>query len=308
MAVSGLVRFLCGALLVFSAVCFATEVHCDPLGSLTKPAESCLHLRNSVTGPKGPFSDGIYYISPKGSNGVPFPVFCDMHTAGGGWTLVAVVANGDDQHWTFDDRHGDDGQRTSNWEAETTIGEISYRTPFANEDYKSKAFYTVPAKAVLLTYKGENLARTTNSCLGGRNLRSLFNTYKFSCAGGSYNCRAGANKCIATGGSGTSSVCTHACDVAEQYRDDQDPGNQGIAAAGEDVMFVKTGEANGAQDRNKDRSYFSFKKARKNVDYPQGLGSFSRVSGVLRSNDIGISNDASIRPSDQSRFYGILVR
>ena len=299
----------CGLLsLAATVMCASTETHCaELLGTKNNPGLSCRHIRQNRN--KMEFGDGIYFIRPQQSNGETFAVYCDMTTDNGGWTLVAVVANGDDQHWTFDDRHGDDGQRTSNWEAVTTIGELTSHTPMANKDFKSKAYYTVPAKEVLLTYKGENLARTTNSCLGAHTLRSLFNAYHFSCGGSNYNCHYGANKCEAAGARSKSSLCTHACPLAEQYSDDQESDkNQGIAAAEEKTLYLKTGEANGAEDVNKDRAYFSFAAARKTVSAPSGLGSFSRINNVVQSNDISIYNDASIRPSDKSRFYGIFVR
>ena len=71
-------------------------------------------------------------------------------------------------------------------------------------------------------------------------------------------------------------------------------------------LYLKWGEKNGAQDSNKDRSYLST-SSRHNVDYPEGLGSFSRIDSQTRSVNVGIHNDAAMSaPTGQS--YTIWVR
>jgi hypothetical protein len=60
-------------------------------GSSTTAALSCMDILNNQ--PETP--SGLYWIDPDGSLGIePFVCFCDMETAGGGWTLVGNYNHG----------------------------------------------------------------------------------------------------------------------------------------------------------------------------------------------------------------------
>ncbi len=71
---------------------------------------------------------------------------------------------------------------------------------------------------------------------------------------------------------------------------------------------MKSGEADGAQDSNKDRVYISTFPFRKNVDYVPGIGSFTSLGSKLHRVDIGILDDVAKRPTDKTLFYGLYVR
>lgn len=99
---------------------------------------SCLHYREH----SGASEDGIYLIAPEGQGSVePLPVYCDMTTDGGGWTLALVSS--------------DDGTTTWTWAArdlwttrQDTIGSIDA----LNRDYKSAILHSLPFVDVLFRH------------------------------------------------------------------------------------------------------------------------------------------------------------
>eukprot|EP00048_Salpingoeca_helianthica_P016948 m.234964 g.234964 ORF g.234964 m.234964 type:complete len:661 (-) comp19847_c0_seq1:98-2080(-) len=65
--------------------------------ALTTPLASCLAIRAT-----GQTANGTYFVNPI-PGGVPFPVFCDMTTDGGGWTFAVQITG-------FDQNHSNTGQ------------------------------------------------------------------------------------------------------------------------------------------------------------------------------------------------------
>eukprot|EP00794_Sanderia_malayensis_P010130 gene10130-11165_t len=102
-------------------------------------------------------ASGQYKIlAPTGS--LAYDVFCDMSTDKGGWTLAAVIANGDSNLWTFGDGDKDFGDMNSLWENDVTLessANLTYVSQAA-EDFKSKAFLNSRGHELLVTFKGKN--------------------------------------------------------------------------------------------------------------------------------------------------------
>lgn len=137
-------------------------------------------------------------------------------------------------------------------------------------------------------------------------MKQLFNILQFSCAASSYTCQFGT--CIGTGALGTSTRCTHQCNTAQFYPAAGVSGEPLANGKKPAHVLLKTGEANGAQDGNKDRVYISTSPYRTNVDYVPGIGSFTSLGGKLNQVDIGVLDDVAKQSSNRNLFYGLFVR
>ena len=115
-------------------------------------AKSCVEMRRSIPGAPS----GVYAIfSQDGASS--YDVYCDMETDGGGWTLAAVVANGDSNNWLFGDGDKDYGDYNALWENGMTLGKVDNMTNKKPNDFKSMAFIDLPAKELLISFKGNSL-------------------------------------------------------------------------------------------------------------------------------------------------------
>ena len=75
-------------------------------------------------------ADGIYTISPDGTSGNTFKVYCDMTTAGGGWTLVMKLGSNSYCYGS------------TNWTAKAPVAEASMTdTTTGFFDAESRGFY-----------------------------------------------------------------------------------------------------------------------------------------------------------------------
>ena len=98
--------------------------------------------------------NGVYTIfSQDGASS--YDVFCDMTSGGGGWTLTAVVANGDGNNWAFGDSDRDYGDSNALWENSATLGRVKNKTSTSAKDFKSRAFNDLAARELLISFKGK---------------------------------------------------------------------------------------------------------------------------------------------------------
>ncbi|MEC7751743.1 MAG: DUF4215 domain-containing protein [Myxococcota bacterium] len=87
--------------------------------------------------------DGLYWIDPDGgSRDNAYQVHCDLTMDGGGWTLVAVVSDDDQNNWTW--------QHRAYWTVdESVIGRVEQ----LNRDFKSPAYHQVPMQDILVKHE-----------------------------------------------------------------------------------------------------------------------------------------------------------
>jgi hypothetical protein len=250
-------------------------------------AVSCKALLESSPGTPS----GLYMLDPDGVTGpiTPFETYCDMTTDGGGWTLLATVTNNSDGpnqgNWLVA------SPSLNNWES--TTASFGTPNPSLNQDFRSPAFHSVPGQALMITHRNQFLLRTSSQCMGSQTLRARFVGFGWECRGS----ESFANH----------PACTHPCDIATATpRAGDTVLLNGVARS---KLYFKTGEADGAQDTNKDRTYLST-SYRPDVDYPVGLGAF--CSGVYCNPRQGQAdvNDLSdaITPAPGTEFYGIWIR
>lgn len=153
-------------------------------------ARSCLQIKEN----HGATQDGMYILTTE--SGTYYQTFCDMTTAGGGWTLVASVhENNINGKCSFGDRwssqQGNDQslpEGEASWANTATFGSAEGST---SDDYKNPGYYDISAQDVSVWHvpNNEQLKKWTSSAIlryhtesqflkeHGGNLYHLFKKY-----------------------------------------------------------------------------------------------------------------------------------
>lgn len=131
-------------------------------GACLSTAVSCRAWHTAA--PSAP--SGVFLLDPDGPSGAgaPFSAYCDMSSAGGGWTLTAAFSNRDALTW----------QPTGPaWTSTSTFGDATVVT--GTTDAKGRAFSEVPGTEVLVTRQGGTIeVQSVASCFSSMTLLTLF--------------------------------------------------------------------------------------------------------------------------------------
>lgn len=153
--------------------CLSTQSCVNGLCQTAAAPRSCREVLQQRPGT----ASGPQRIDPDGSgSAAAFEVYCDMTTAGGGWTLAATFTNVDTQNWT---------PRSAYWVNSTPLGTYN---ALGTADAKSPAYYLLAADEMLIRRGGATPItelQTATSCLRNQTLlqvMSVSSVYSSACA------------------------------------------------------------------------------------------------------------------------------
>ena len=117
---------------------------CSKGGVASNPAASCAEAKAALAALGNPAPSGMFWIDADASGpAVAGQAWCEMTSAGGGWTLVAVVSDDNQATFTWNNKGLWDNSLVS-------VGSIDT----LNKDYRSPLLAQLPIKEVMFSHVG----------------------------------------------------------------------------------------------------------------------------------------------------------
>ena len=254
-------------------------------------ATSCL----SILQENSSSTDGLYWINP--DSGTAYETYCDMTTDGGGWTQVGTISDNNESINNASHIWGslNATQHTGIWEDNSTYGGQSFTA-----DFKSEAWSDVNMTQLLLKDQGasqRNLWYSNPNQISSQTLSDWFASLQWGATGSDSSSSAFASNRV-------SYVTVTNFGIVDPV----------LESGNKSVILFKFGEADGAQDSNKDRAMIAWHRHNQgdSVDAPVGIGAFTNRSGQLDYRDIFPISDSTDYPlnsiSGTPHNYTIWVR
>ena len=207
----------------------------------------------------GTTTDGLYWINLPVVG--PTLVYCDMNTAGGGWMHCATFTDNNERHNDAQTHPWGaplfNAQYTGIWQDNSILGSQSFTS-----DFKNNVWNYFPMTQQLMKDSGatlRNIWYTGASQISSQSLSTFWSQRQW----------------LASGSDGSASAVTggrvHYQAITNFGVNDPVFGSSSL-----DKILFKWGEADGAQDSNKDRAMISYVTGSgTDVDAPKGIGCFT---------------------------------